>query len=55
MGNKGNPLGAIFPFVAFDFTIILGLFFARQSFTWVAVRQENAKYRYQTAIETLSV
>lgn len=55
--QQGNPLGAIFPFVAFAlYQVILGLFFARQSFTMgrsaAGLMQSTG---IQTAIETLSV
>ncbi|MDN6627060.1 MAG: PTS system mannose/fructose/sorbose family transporter subunit IID [Pisciglobus halotolerans] len=55
--QQGSPLGAIFPFVAFAlYQVILGLFFARQSFTMgrsaAGLMQSTG---IQTAIKTLSV
>lgn len=55
--QQGSPLGAIFPFVAFAlYQVILGLFFARQSFTMgrsAAGLMQSAGI--QKAISTLSV
>ncbi|SEL06453.1 PTS system IID component, Man family [Carnobacterium iners] len=55
--QQGSPLGALFPFVAFAlYQVILGLFFARQSFAMgrsaAGLMQSSG---IQKAIETLSV